>query len=79
MKAPYISTWKTDPINRVDPNEVVGDKDVVLFLGETTLEGYSEFLSFCDTMENTTDPMNNMSKFFAPLDDKRKKDVQNFL
>ena len=31
---------------------------------KTNLEDYSEFLSFCDTVE-----------FFAPLDDKRKKEM----
>ena len=59
----------------MDPNEVVGERDVVLLMDETTLKDYSEFLSFCDTMENTTNPMNNMSEFFAPLDDKRKKEM----
>ena len=59
----------------MDPNEVVGERDVVLFMEETTLEDYSEFLSFRDTMENTINPMNNMSKFFAALDDKRKKEM----
>ena len=66
---------KTDPINRVDPNEVIGDKDVVLFIQETALEDYFEFLSFCDTVENATNSMNNMSEFFAPLDEKRKKEM----
>ena len=42
---------------------------------ETTLEDYSEFLSFCDTMENTTNPVNNVNEFFSPLDDKRKKEM----
>ena len=74
-ESPLYFYLKTDPINRVDPNEVVGERDVVLFMEETTLEDYSEFLSFCDTMENTTNPMNNMSEFFAPLDDKRKKEM----
>ena len=59
----------------MDPNDAVGDRDVALFTEETTLENYSEFLSFCDIMENTTNSMNNMSKFFAPLDDKRKKEM----
>ena len=72
-ESPLYFYLKTNPINRVDPNEVAGDKDVVLFMEETTLEDYSKFLSFCDTMENMTNPMNNMSEFFAPLDDKRKK------
>ena len=64
---------KTNPINRVDPNEVFGNRDAVLFMEGTTFEDYSELLSFCVTMENTTNPINNMSEFFAPLDDKRKK------
>ena len=59
----------------MDPNNAVGDRDVALFIEETNLEDYSEFLSFCDIMENTTNSMNNMSKFFAPLDDKRKKEM----
>ena len=78
-ESPLYFYPKTDPINRVNPNEVVGDRDVVLFMEETTLEDYSEFLSFCDTMKNKTNSMNNMNEFFAPLDDKRKKDDQNFL
>ena len=59
----------------MDPNEVLGDKDVVSFMEETALEDYFEFLSFCDTVENKTNPMNNMSEFFTPLDDKRKKEM----
>ena len=59
----------------MDPNEVLGDKDVVSFMEETALEDYFEFLSFCDTVENKTNPMNNMSGFFTPLDDKRKKEM----
>ena len=45
---------------------------------KTNLEDYSEFLSFCNTVENTN-PMNNMSEFFAPLDDKRKKEMAKTL
>ena len=74
-ESPLYFYLKTDPINRVDPNEVVGDRDVVLFMEETTLEDYSEFLSFCDTVKNKANPMNNMSEFFAPLDDKKKKEM----
>ena len=32
-------------------------------------------IRFCDTVENMTNPMNNISKFFTPLDDKRKKEM----
>ena len=35
-----------DPINSVDPNEIVGGRDVVLFIEETTLEDYT-FLWYC--------------------------------
>ena len=30
-----------DPINSVDPNEIVGGRDVVLFIEETRLEDYT--------------------------------------
>ena len=37
-ESPLYFYLKTDPINRVNPNEVVGDRDVVLFMEKTTLE-----------------------------------------
>ena len=52
-ESPLHFYLKIDPINRVYPNEVVGERDVVLFMEETTLEAYTEFLSFCDTMEKS--------------------------
>ena len=74
-ESPLYFYLKRDPINRMDPNEVVGERDVVLFMEEATLEDYSEFLSLHDTMESTINPMNNMSEFFAALDDKRKEEM----
>ena len=74
-ESPLYFYLKRDPINRVDTSEVVGERDVVLIMKEITFEDYFEFLSFCDTMESTSNPMNNMSEFFAPLDDKRKKEM----
>ena len=74
-ESPLYFYLKRDPINRVDTSEVVGERDVVLIMKEIAFEDYFEFLSFCDTMESTSNPTNNMSEFFAPLDDKRKKEM----
>ena len=50
-ESPLYFYLKTDPINKVNPNEVVEDRDVVSFMEQTTLEDYSEFLNFYDTWE----------------------------
>ena len=38
---PLYFYLKTDPINSVDPNEIAGGRDVVLFIEKTTLEDYT--------------------------------------
>ena len=40
-ESPLYFYLKTNPINRLDPNEVVRGRDSVLFMEETTLKDYS--------------------------------------